>query len=100
MEPHLRQHLLDLVQRFAPEIRGPQHFGLGLLTEVADIDDVVVLQAIGRAYRELKLVDLAQQILVERQLARANIFRRMPRLFEIDEELQLILKDAGSESDS
>src|SRR5262249_27103370 len=33
MQPHLRQHFLDLVQRLAPEIRRPQHLGLGLLNE-------------------------------------------------------------------
>ena len=86
-------------KRFAPEIRGAQHLGFGLLNEVADIDDVVVLQAIGRAYRKLQLVDLAQQVLVERQLARADVLRGVARLLEIDEELQLILQDAGSKSD-
>src|SRR6266566_942900 len=68
METHLRQHFLDLVERLAAEIRGPQHLGLGFLHEIADIDDVVVLQAIRRAHRQLELVDLAQEVLVEGQL--------------------------------
>src|SRR5882672_5650891 len=43
MQPHLGQHLLDLVQRLAAEVRRPQHLALGLLHEIADVDDVVVL---------------------------------------------------------
>src|ERR1700744_4007426 len=50
MQAHLRQHFLDLVQRLAAEIRGPQHLAFALLDEVADIDDVVVLQAVRRTY--------------------------------------------------
>src|SRR5437868_8601545 len=30
METHLRQNFLDFVERFAPEIGGAQHLGLGL----------------------------------------------------------------------
>src|SRR5882762_11104940 len=41
MEAHLGEHFLDLVERLAAEIRRAQHLGLGLLHEVADIDDVV-----------------------------------------------------------
>src|SRR3954467_5361251 len=29
MQAHLRQHFLDLVQRLAAKVRGPQHFGFG-----------------------------------------------------------------------
>src|SRR6218665_148625 len=48
VKAHLRQHFLDFVERLAPEIRGAEHFGFGLLDEIADIDDVVVLQAVRR----------------------------------------------------
>src|SRR4051794_17556797 len=48
MQTHLRQHFLDLVERLAAEVRGAEHFGFRLLHEVADIDDVVVLQAVCR----------------------------------------------------
>src|SRR6266436_2345941 len=51
MKPHLSQHLLDLVERLAPEVRRAQHLGLGLLNEVADIDDIVVLETVGRTHR-------------------------------------------------
>src|ERR1700676_870603 len=97
MEPHLRQHLLDLVQGLAAEVRRPQHLGLGFLYEIADVDDVVVLEAVGRAHGELELVHLAQQVLVEWQLARRLRLYRRPRLLEVDEELQLVLQDASGE---
>src|SRR5262249_24813647 len=50
LQAHLRQHFLDLVERLAPEVGRPQHLALGLLHEIADVDDVVVLQAVGRAH--------------------------------------------------
>src|SRR6266536_555900 len=53
MQPHLGQHFLDLVERLAPEIRRAQHLGFGLLNEVADIDDVVVLETVGRRSSDL-----------------------------------------------
>src|SRR6185436_8365247 len=61
MQAHLREYLLDLVQGLAAEVRRAQHLGLGLLHEIADVDDVVVLQAVGRAHRELELVHLLQE---------------------------------------
>src|SRR5262249_38473460 len=65
VEPHLRQHFLDLVERLAAEVRRAQHLRLGLLHEVADIDDVVVLETVGRTHRELELVDLLEERRVE-----------------------------------
>jgi hypothetical protein len=47
MQSHLHQHFLDLVERLSAEIRRPQHLRFGLLNEIADIDDVVVLQTVG-----------------------------------------------------
>src|SRR5205085_9748097 len=61
MQPHLRQHFLDLVERLAAEVRRPQHLGLGLLHQIADVDDVVVLETIGRTHAELELVDLLEE---------------------------------------
>src|SRR3569623_3475064 len=46
-ETHARQHFLDLVERLAAEVRRAQHLGFGLLDQIADIDDVVVLEAVG-----------------------------------------------------
>ena len=67
VQAHAGQHFLDLVQRLAAEVRGAQHLGFGLLDQVADVDDVVVLQAVGRTDRQLQLVDLLQQKRVELQ---------------------------------
>src|SRR3546814_12690434 len=81
--------------RLAAEVRRPQHLRFGLLNEVADIDDVVVLQAVGRTDRQLKLVDLAEQVPVELELVvdLLDLMDRL-RLLEVDEELKLVLKDA------
>src|SRR3546814_8099353 len=43
-----REHFLDLVKGLAAAVRGAQHLALGLLHQVADVDDVVVLQAVRR----------------------------------------------------
>src|SRR5689334_10208664 len=50
MQAHLRQHFLDLVQRLAAEVRGAEHLGFGLLHQIADVDDVVVLQTVRRTH--------------------------------------------------
>src|SRR5690606_15715708 len=47
MKAHLREHFLDLVQRLAAEVRSAEHLALRLLNEVADINDIVVLEAVG-----------------------------------------------------
>src|SRR5690606_36386825 len=55
-EAHGGQHLLDLVERLAPEVLGLEHLGLGLLHQLADVLDVGVLEAVRRAHRQLELV--------------------------------------------
>ena len=60
------EHLLDLVQRLAAEVLRLEHLGLGLLHQLADVADVRVLEAVGRAHRELELVDRAEEVRVER----------------------------------
>src|SRR3546814_3628535 len=47
-QAHAGENFLDLVERLAAEVGRAQHLGLGLLNQIADVDDVVVLQAIGR----------------------------------------------------
>src|SRR5690606_16754302 len=64
-EPHLRTDLLDLLEALSAEILRLEHFRLGLLHEIADGADVGVLQAVGRADRELQLVHRAKEVLVE-----------------------------------
>src|SRR5919197_622601 len=67
-EPHLREDLLDLLQRLAAEVLRLQHLGLGLLDEIADGLDVGVLEAVRGADGELELVHRAEQVLVELRL--------------------------------
>src|SRR5437763_16602255 len=55
------QHFLDLVERLATQVRGLQELGLGTLDQVADVVDVLGLEAVGRTNRQLELVDRAQQ---------------------------------------
>ena len=99
----LDEHFLDLVERLAAEVRRAQHLGLGLLDQIADIDDVVVLEAVGRAHRQLELVDLLEQVAVElvgvalvrlRRRGRSSAARLRHAVLEVDEQLQLVLQDA------
>src|SRR6266566_9234472 len=83
MQPHLGQHFLDLVERLAAEVRRAQHLGLGLLNEIADVDDVVVLETVGRAHAELELVDLLEEGRVERQIRDRLGDNLLARLLEV-----------------
>ena len=99
MQAHLGEHFLDFIQRLAAEIRRPQHFAFALLDEVADIDDVVVLQTIGRTHRQFEFVDLLEQSRVEGELGDRRRQLVAARLLEIDEDIELVLQDARGESD-
>lgn len=67
MQTHRGQNFLDFVQGFPPEIRGAEHIAFGFLNQIADIEDVVVFQAVCRTDRQLQFIDLAQQVLVKGQ---------------------------------
>src|SRR5580698_6257425 len=95
VEPHLREHFLDFVERLAAEIRRSKHFALRLLDEVADVGDVVVLEAIGGADRKLELVDLLEQGRIEREFGNGGVRLLAARLLEIDEHPELILQNSG-----
>src|SRR6185437_5588427 len=71
-QAHLRQDLLDLVERLAAEVLRLQHLVLALLDELADGLDIGVLQAVVRAHAQLQLLDRAVEILVA-QLVRAPL---------------------------
>src|SRR6478752_2910034 len=94
MQTHLGQHFLDLVERLATEVRGTEHFRFRLLHEIADIDDVVVLQAVRRTHRQFELVDLLEERRVEREIGNDLLRHFLARLFEVDEHVELILQDA------
>src|ERR1700753_3624217 len=59
------QNFLDFVERLATQVRGLEQFGLGTLDQVADVVDVLGLQAVRRTDREFQLVDRTQQDRVE-----------------------------------
>src|SRR5436305_5605565 len=82
------QHFLDLVQRLAAEIRSLQELGLGALDEIADVIDVLGLKAIGRADRELQIVDGPQQDRIDLR-HRALVDRRLGALEAGDTTTQL-----------
>src|ERR1700733_7454704 len=94
MQTHLGQHFLDFVERLAAEVRRAEHFGFRLLHEVADIDDVVVLQAVGRTYRQFEFVHLLEEGRVEGEVRDDLLGDFLARLFEVDEHIELILQDA------
>ena len=85
-QTHGGQNFLDLVQRLATEVRRAEHLRLRLLDQVANVDDVVVLQAVRRAGRQFEFVDLAEEVLVERDLLVLGLRLRRLRLLEVDEE--------------
>src|SRR5215475_1846215 len=64
-EPHLSQDRLDLVQGLLAEVFRLEQFRLRLLHEVGDGPDVGGLETVGRAYRELELVHVAEEMLVQ-----------------------------------
>src|SRR3954451_20365186 len=55
------QHFLDLGQRLLAEVRRAKQLDFRALHEVADVVDVLRLEAVGRTHGELELVDRAQQ---------------------------------------
>ena len=95
VQPHLSEHFLDFVERLAAEIRRAEHFALRLLDEVADIGDVVVLEAIGGADRKFELVDLLEQGRIEGEFGNRRVRLLAARLLEIDEHPELILQNPG-----
>src|SRR3954471_11513667 len=91
------EHFLDLVQRLAAEVGRLQQLGLGALDEVADVIDVLGLQAVGRAHGELEVVYRAQQDRVDRRGLR--LLGRQGRAFELREDRQLVDQHAGGVAD-
>src|SRR3984893_8791577 len=99
VEAHLGQHFLDLIQRFAPEIRCAEHFRFALLNEIPDVDNIVVLQAIRRTHREFELIDLFEERRVEGEFGDRRCRLDPARLLEVDENIELVLQDTRRESD-
>src|SRR6266853_630306 len=51
------KNFLDLVERLAAQVRGLQELGLAALDQIADVIDVLGLEAVGGAHGELEVVD-------------------------------------------
>src|SRR5262252_8007774 len=99
MEAHLGEHFLDLVERLAAEIRGSQHFALGLLNEVANVDYIVVLETVCRTHRELKLVNFLEEGRVEGKIRNGlGDADFLAGFLEIDEHIALVLENARRKS--
>src|SRR3954469_8450908 len=77
------KHFLDLVERLAAEVRSLQQLRFRALDQVADVIDVLGLEAVGRAHRQLEVVDRAQQDRVDR--GRLRLLGRHRRAFELRE---------------
>src|SRR5207244_3690333 len=102
-QAHLAQDRLDLVQRLLAEVLGLLELGLRLLHEIGDGPDVRGLEAVRGADRELELVDVAEEVLVElgartRLVALGGLFLRR-RHREIHQELEVVLQDARGLAD-
>src|SRR5208283_1051709 len=99
-EAHLHQYILDLVERFAAEVFGLQHFVFALLDKFSDGLDVGVLQAVVTAHGKLQLFDGAVQMLEARivngVLRHLHVFGR---LVDVDEDNHVILHQLGGEAD-
>src|SRR5277367_2400674 len=99
-EAHLHQYIFDLVERFAAEVFGLQHFVLALLHEFADGLDVGVLQAIVGADGEFQLFHRTVQVLEARVVG--DFLRELGHfggLFEIDEDAHEVFYQLGGQAD-
>jgi hypothetical protein len=89
------QHFLDLGQRLLAEVRRAQQLDLGLLDQVADVVDVLGLEAVGRAHRQLQLVHRRSRIGSMALLAGS----RPVLALQVDEHRELVLEDRAGAAD-
>src|SRR5216683_5804263 len=87
------EHFLDLVERLAPEVRRLQKLVLGALDQIADVVDVLGLEAVRGAHRELEVVHRLQQDRIDLRLRgfRALLARRL----QGGEDRELVDEDGG-----
>src|SRR6188768_538920 len=64
------EHFLDLSERLLAEVRRTKQLDFRALHEIADVVDVLGLQAVRAANRELELIDRTQQDRIELLLCR------------------------------
>src|SRR5437016_848369 len=92
-QPVALQHLLDLGEGLLAEVRRAQQLDLGGLHHVADVVNVLGLEAVGAAHGELELVHRTQQYRIELHLR--DLGRRLFLALQVDEHRQLVLQDAA-----
>jgi len=98
MQAHTGQHFFDFVQRLAAKVWRAQHFGFCLLDQIADVNDVVVLQAVCRTYRQFLFVDLSQHQRVKIQTVVVVVATRRFWFVKVHKDRQLVLQDARCKS--
>src|SRR5438874_3467534 len=91
------EHFLDLVERLTAEVGRLEELGLGALDEIADVVDVLRLEAVGRAHGELEVVDRAQQDRVDRR--RLGLLGGQRGALELREHRELIDQHARRVAD-
>src|SRR5215470_4888093 len=96
-QPARREHFLDLVERLATEVGRLEKLGLGALNEIADIVDVLRLQAVRGAHGKLEIVDRSKEDRID--LRRLLLLYGRRRALERRENRQLIHEDPRSVAD-
>src|SRR5690606_8038541 len=89
------QNFLDFVERLATQVRSLEQLVFGTLDEVADVVNVLCLEAVCRTYGEFQIVDRTQQNRVDLRLRTGRCFVCFVRTFQCREHRQLIHQDAS-----
>ena len=91
------QHFLDFVERFAAQVGRLEQLVFGALDQVTDVVDVLRLETVGGADRELQLIDRTQQDRIElRVAARSRCIKcRQFAAFELGKYGQLFHQHLG-----
>ena len=98
-EAHLHQYILDLVERFAAEVFGLEHFVFALLNQFANGLDVRVLQAVVGAHGKLELFDGAVKMFKARIVGHLHrSFDDVSRFLEVDEDAHVVLDELGGKA--
>src|SRR5690606_22874636 len=85
------QNILDFGQGFLAQVRRLEQLHFGALDQITDVVDVLRLQAVGRTYGQLQVVDRAQQDRID--LVFLLHHHRLAVALEVDERGQLLLQD-------
>src|SRR5690606_16136821 len=91
------QNVLDFGQGLLAQVRRLEQLYFGALNQVTDVVDVLRLQAGGRTYGPLRVVDRTQKIRVE--LIYLPDHHRLTVAREVDESRQLVLEDGRGTAD-